>query len=139
MLEILKKSLLQAKYQIAEEICECMEINKIRDIIITIAFDTESICVYCFTQYMIRKKREVFWIELAIDIMIHPLCHIEGAYSVALFHAREVLSIEKSIGNLERILFFYNIPEKLVDEQEAKIIAKEILKIEPNNQVALAV
>lgn len=53
---------------------------------------------------------------------------VEGAYSVALFYARELMLIEKNVKNLERILFFYNIPEKLVDKEEAKYISKEILK-----------
>lgn len=70
--------------------------------------------------------------------MLNPLCFVEGAYSVALFHARELLLNTKSIENMERILFFYDIPEKLVDKEEAEIIAKEILKIEPDNKVVMA-
>lgn len=60
-------------------------------------------------------------------------------YSIALFHARELLLIERSVENLERILIFYNIPEKLLDEEEAQYISKEILEIEPHNKVALGV
>ena len=70
---------------------------------------------------------------------ISPLCFIDGAYSVALFHARELLLIEKNVRNLERILFFYHIPEKLVDQEEAKYIAKKIIKEEPDNEVALEI
>lgn len=111
--------------------------SNIRDIIMTIAYDTENICVYSFIQYMIRKTEKTDWIELAIDVMLNPLCFVEGAYSVALFHARELLSITKSVEALERILFFYNMPERLVELEEAKHIAKEILKLEPNNEIAL--
>ena len=68
--------------------------------------------------------------------MLNPLCFLEGAYSVALFHSRELLKNERNVLNLERILFFYNIPEKLVDKNEAKSIAQEILKLEPDNVVA---
>ncbi len=65
------------------------------------------------------------------------MCFIEGAYSIALFHARELLEINLSSKNLERILFFYNIPEKLVENTEAKLVAKKIIEIEPDNIVAL--
>jgi len=34
---------------------------------------------------------------------------------------------------------FHNIPEKLVDDEEAKYIAREILKIKPNKEIALRV
>lgn len=137
MSEELKKNLLQGKYREAEEKCRHMNMSNIRDIIMTIAYDTENICVYSFIQYMIRKTEKTDWIELAIDVMLNPLCFVEGAYSVALFHARELLSITKSVEALERILFFYNMPERLVEFEEAQHIAKEILKLEPNNEIAL--
>lgn len=139
MIENFKMNLLQGKYKEAEETCKTMDANSIRNMILDIAFETENICIYSFIQYMITKTRKTSWIELAIDVMIHPLCFVEGAYSVALFHAREALLIENNVENLERILFFYNIPEKLVDQEEAKYIAKEILKVEPDNEVALSV
>jgi len=139
MMESFKIYLLQGKYKEADEICKTMNVNSIRDMIMTIAYDTESICIYSFIQYMIEKTRKTSWIELAIDVMLNPLCFVEGAYSVALFHARELLLIENNIKNLERIIFFYKIPEKLIDEKEAKYIAKEILKVEPDNEVALGV
>lgn len=139
IMENFKMILLQGKYKEAEEICKTMDMNSIRDMVMTFAYDTESICIYSFLQYMIGKTRETSWMELAIDVMLNPLCFVEGAYSVALFHARELLLIERSIKNLERIIFFFNIPEKLVNEEEAKCIAKEILKVEPENEVALGV
>lgn len=138
-MENFKMNLLQGKYKEAEEICKSMAANSIRDMIMTVAYDTENICVYSFIQYMIKKTGETSWMELAIDLMLNPLCFVEGAYSVALFHARELLLIEKNVKNLERIIFFYNIPERLVDEEEAKCISKEILKVEPDNEVALSV
>ena len=49
------------------------------------------------------------------------------------------LTLDKSHFITERIIFFYNIPEKLVDEEEAKYISKEILKEQPDNEVALGV
>lgn len=105
-MESFKMNLLQGKYNEAEKSCETMDVNSIRDMVITVAYDTENICIYSFIQYMIEKTKKVSWIELAIDVMLNPLCFVEGAYSVALFHARELLLIEKNIKNLERIIFF---------------------------------
>lgn len=136
MNEKLKIILLQGKYKEAEEICKNMEEANIKDVLITIAYDTENICVYSFVHYMIKITGKVCWIKLAIDIMLNPLCFVEGAYSVALFHARQLLFVNRSVENLERILFFYNIPEKLLDKEEAQLIAEEILKMEPDNEVA---
>lgn len=127
------------KYEEAEAAFEQMEEDQIRNALLSLAFDTESLCAYSFVQYMMRKTEKVFWLRMAAELMMQPLCFIEGAYSIALFHARELLSREKNVENLERILFFYDIPEKLVDREEALQIAKEILKAEPSNPIARAV
>lgn len=136
MMEKIKLNLLQGKYNEVEKKCSSMNVYDIRDLIMNIAYDTESLFVYSFVGYMIERTKSIIWIELAIDILLNPLCFIEGAYSVALFHARNLLLIENNVKNLERIIFFYNMPEKLVDEAEAKKIANEILKLEPDNIIA---
>ena len=68
--------------------------------------------------------------------MINPLCYVEGAYEVALFHTRELLKIDFSVETMEKVIFFHDIPEKLVEEKEAEAVAREIIKIEPDNCVA---
>ena len=85
---------------------------------------------------MYKQTGNESWIEWAIDLLLNPLCVIEGAYSVALFHARELLRKHRNVENLERILFFSDIPEKLVSNGEAISIAREILRIDPNNKAA---
>ena len=137
MIEQLKSCLSQGKYNEARELLKEIDDLSIRDIIMSIAYETENIFVYSFIHYMISMTHKKNWIELGIDVMINPLCFLDGAYSVALFKARELLNCEKSIANQERILFFYNIPEKLICADEAKDIANEILKIDPQNVVAL--
>jgi len=129
----------QGKYPDIEEMCREMNAFEIRDIFMNIAYETESINVYGFIVYMTRKQENIEWIKLTVDIMLNPLCFIEGAYSIALFHARELLRIDRNVENLERLLFFYNVPEKLIDEDEARSIAEELLTIAPDNKVALQI
>jgi len=136
MESILKKLILEGKYSEAEGIITQMNFSEQRDEILNLAYDSESVAVYSFLRYVTEKNKKQFWLELTIDVLINPLCFIEGAYSIALFHARELLDMNLSIKNMERILFFYNIPEKIVDYTEAVLIAKKILEIEPNNEVA---
>ena len=47
--------------------------------------------------------------------------------------------IEYNEKNLEMILFFYDIPEKLITRSEAESIVKALLTIEPDNKVALRI
>lgn len=139
MIEQLKSCLSQGKYNEARELLKEIDDLSIRDIIMSIAYETENIFVYSFIHYMINMTHKKSWIELSIDVMINPLCFLEGAYSIALFHSRELFNCEKSIANQERLLFFYNIPEKLISDDEARDIANEILKIDPQNVIALNV
>lgn len=139
MEEKIKEYILEGNYHLAECICEKMNLSEVRDMLFMLAYHTEKIYVYSFIQYMISKTNSPLWSELAFDVMLHALCFIEGAYSVALFHARELLELEYNAINLERILFFYDIPEKLIKKNEAESIAKELLNIEPDDKVALRI
>ena len=139
MIDSVRLKLQQGQYTEVEEICKEMNLLDFRDVFMNIAYETESINVYGFIVYMIRSEGNKEWIKLAIDILLNSLCFIEGDYSLALFHVRELLKIDRNVENLERILFFYNIPEKLVDDIEAYKIAEEILAIDADNVVALKI
>lgn len=139
MTDIIKSKLERGEYIALEKSIEGMDKIKLRDVMMDIAYETESVNVYGFLSYMMRKHENEEWLKLAVDILLNPLCFMEGAYSVALFHARELLSINRNAENLEKLLFFYNIPEKLIDKEEAYFLAEELLNIEPDNKVALQI
>lgn len=135
----LTRLIFEGQYFATEKKIASLGDNEKKKLILLLAYDSESIAIYSFVRYMVEKYKTQFWLELSIDIMINPLCFVEGAYSIALFHAKELLEMDLSIKNLERILFFYNIPEKLIDDAEAEAIAKKIIELEPENIVALEV
>ena len=137
MKDLIRLKLKQGKYIELEEICKEIDAEELQNLMLELAYEMESINVYGFVRYMIEKERKESWIRLAINIMLNPLCFIEGAYSIGLFHARELLAIDRNVENLERLLFFYNIPEKLIDYEEASSIAEELLLMESDNEVAL--
>ena len=116
-----------------------MDPSDVHNTILTLAYDTESISIYSFIQYMITKGNAALWIKLAMEVMMYPLCYIEGAYFAALFRAREMLKLEYNAINLESILFFYDIPDKLIKKNEVESIAKELMKMEPDNKAALSI
>ena len=126
------------KYKEAASMCDHLDSRNIIDVFLRIAFESENISIFTFAQYMFEKTDEECWSELMIEIMIHPLCFVEGAYSVALFYARKAIEKEKNARNLERILFFYEVPEKLVSYEEACAISKELLQIEPDNKLVVS-
>ena len=140
MLEEIETDILNAKYEQVAKKFKNMSDEDIHDIIyFNIADKTESLSVYGFTQYMFKKTGNTVWLSLSVSIMAYILCCMEGAYAVGIFHARELVSLEKNIDNLILLLSFYGLPERLMKEEEAESIAKEILKLDINNEIALNV
>jgi len=140
MLQEIETDILNAKYKQVAKKFKNMSDEEIHDIIyFNIADRTESLSVYGFTEYMFKKTGNTVWLSLSVSIMAYILCCMEGAYAVGIFHARELVSLEKNIDNLILLLSFYGLPEHLMDDEEAKKVAKEILALDTNNKEALAV
>lgn len=102
----LKKLVLEGFYHEAENLMLTIPLNAQRDIIMDLAYDTESIAIYGFLRYMLEKNKTKYLLEMTIDVMINPLCFVEGAYEVALFHTRELLKIDFSVETMEKVIFF---------------------------------
>lgn len=132
----LKNYILNGKYDEAKEICDSMSMEDIKNEIIQIAYQTESLSVYAFSEYMSSFKDCIEWNKLIIEILINPLCFIEGAYSIAFHYSKQLLKKEYSIDNMERLLFFYDIPERLLEKEKALDIAKSIIQIDSMNAIA---
>lgn len=124
------------EYEKAADLLIGMENAKIRDTLILITLNTESLSVLGFAIYMSNRTQSEFWYDIVIALLLTPLCHLEGAYSFAFFYAKEELRLDRSEENLTQLLFFNEIPEKLLPNTEALEIAKEILSMNPDNTVA---
>ena len=124
------------KYEEAAKICSRHSLKEIKDSLLTEAYETSDFSFYSFSLYMFTETRKNEWIEISLSLVIGPLCFVDGAYSIGLFHARQLLANEYSIQNLEMLLFFYNLPEKLLENKEAIDIAKQLLVIDSNNKIA---
>ena len=112
-------------------------IEEVYDFLIDLACDTKNIVVYGFVFYLISRKEIHIFHSLASDILAFPLCSLQRAYALALFHARRALELDpENIEHLQFLILFYDIPEKLIEESEALKIAKEILKRNPESNLA---
>ena len=139
VLKEIEEGILNAQYEKVAKKFKNMSDEEIHDIIyFNIADRTESLSVYGFTQYMFRKTGNTVWLSLSVSIMAYVLW-MEGAYAVGIFHARELVLLEKNIDNLILLLSFYGLPEHLMNDEEPEKIAKEILELDSNNETAISV
>ena len=139
MLERIVRLINCGKYEECENICQNLNFPEIKDYFLKQAYVTSSFSLYSFVVYMVTKTDDNRWHDLALSLVIGPLCFIEGAYSIGLFHARQLVKKDFCVKNLVQVLFFYTIPEKLINKDEALEIANQVLKLDPNNQVALQI
>lgn len=138
LLKEIEEGILNAQYEQVAKKFENMGDKDIHDMInFYIADRTESLSVYGFTQYMFKKTGNTLWLNLSVIIMAYTLCWMEGAYAVGIFHARELVSLKKNVDNLLLLLSFYGLSEHLMNDDEAEKVAKEILALDTNNEIAL--
>lgn len=126
----------EGKYDLAFDIIENNDIDGIRNTILEISYDTESISVLGFSIFALNYTNDEFWFELVIEILLNVFSFIEGAYSMAFYYSRKVSEMNRSKENLIRLLFFYELPEKLLKDDEAAEIANEILLMDSSDMIA---
>lgn len=127
------------KYDEGAKLCSMVAPNQLKEFLLKTAYDTSDFSLYSFAVHMFAETDGIEWLETALSLVIGPLCFVDGAYSIGLFHARQLLAKEYSVKNLEMLLFFHDLPEKLVGRDEALEIAARILRLEPGNQLALRI
>lgn len=131
----LQNMIMNVEFKQAENIFLKLTSQEQRDIIEQLAYDTESMIIYLFVQYLNQKSESVMFHEMEFDMLTNALCHIEGAYQMALFHNQRLLELlPDSVKYMEWMLSFYDI--RVIDIDKTLSIANRVLELDCNNVVA---
>jgi len=110
--------------------------NEIENHFMELSFKTENILFYSFIFDMIKENEKASLHYIASLMLSQPLCHIEGAYQAAFFHAKRAVELDEDNVELKEFLLFFNdIPDKLLNDSEAKEIANKILNVKPESEI----
>ena len=135
MYNILYDMIMKVEFKEAEKIFIKMSSDKQKEVIEQLAYNTENMIVYTFIQYMNEKEEKILFHEIEFDILTNALCHVEGAYQMALYHNQRLLDlVPDSVKYMEWMLSFYDV--KIIDKEKAVTIANKILDIDLNNIIA---
>ena len=87
---------------------------------------------------MIKVEESSELHDLAFLLLVYPLSEVEGALEAAYYHADASIQLTngKEIKSLLQMLLLYAIPDPIISDSEAFKVAKQILKLDPNNHVA---
>jgi len=100
--------------------------------------DTGLISIYTFVCFLLLEQESIRMHYCAAAILEYGLCTMKGAYSSALFHVRRAAELSPNdISCQRRLLFFFAIPDQVMDIKEAKSIAQKILLKDPTDAKAL--
>ena len=87
------------------------------------AADTDSIIILGFLSYILSIQNTAFYHQVISEALIQ-MCWLEGGYNLAFYHACKLLE------------FFNTIPEKLLSEEKAYTLSKEIIAEKPDSIAA---
>ncbi|WP_121639510.1 hypothetical protein [Virgibacillus sp. Bac330] len=134
----LKGLILSGNLEEAKKISSNLSIEELDATLTDIAFHNSSITNYAFVMSLIIEDEKVELHGIAFDMLVNPLCHIDGAYYTALYHAKRCVELtnQQDVGYLTNLLFLHDVPETVVSEKEAFNVAKKILTLDPNNEIA---
>lgn len=110
--------------------------DSLENILVELGFEVHSLALYTLMISMIINRVTEKRHDTAIDLLIHPLCRYEGAYTLALYHARKNIALKPSLENRTLLLFFHDVPDKLVTKDEAIEVARYILNEDSSCWVA---
>lgn len=136
----IKEFIILGKFQNAEEEINRCNITEeaLENIILDVGFNQKNICAYSFTCFLLNKNEIVKYHEIASTLMEIEFCYLEGAYQVALYHTRRIIELcPDDVEWKEKIFYFNQIPDVVLENNEVEQIARDILRKDPTNERAL--
>ena len=133
----LRDRILRGQFDEGLELTANAPLDDLRDALVGLAFETESLACYAFCVAM-AERDGARGHGLASDVLAtSSLCRLPGAYQAAFFHAKRAVKLAPSdVGYREFLLFFHGHPEQVLSRDEAVAIARDLLELDPDNEAA---
>lgn len=127
----------QLRFDEAFDQIKDIPVDDLSTMLISMTHERSDIRPLTFVVSRLTEDRNWKWHYLTSLLLSQPLCHLEGAYSAAFYHANEAVKLAPDDWTLkEYLLFFHCIPDRLLSDDDARVVAKQILEKDPNNQTA---
>lgn len=127
----------EGRFTEAADLAVNLSPQRLEDELVEVAFDTGSFAPYEVAAELIKRNETAVYHYIASVILATALSHLDNAYEMAYAHARRSVELAPSEHSYqEYLLFFYQIPDQLLPEDEAKQIARDLLLKDPENEAA---
>ena len=113
------KHVINMDFDEAYEIVRSLSEEELEELMLDIGFKTMNLTVYSFMNYVLQREETSSIHSLISLLMAHPLCHMEGAYTISLYHARKAIELSpQDVSYYEDILFFEGNPHVYLSKEE---------------------
>ena len=135
--EDIKFYVLNGKFEEIKNIMSNIDFMEFEEVYISCAHEQENIMFYTCILDMMKANETAELHDLAFLLLVYPLSEVEGALEAAYYHADASIQLTngKEIKSLLQMLLFM-LYDPIISDSEAFKVAKQILKLDPNNHVA---
>lgn len=137
MIKNFLQSVKVGKFEEAKAYIKDMSSEDMHNSLIDLGFKTECVPLYTFVTFLLIEKETATLHYCAAMLIAQCFVYIEGSYSMGLFHARRSVELAPDDPSYkEYLLLYYNIPDKLLNKEDAEAIANALLSQDPSNITA---
>lgn len=134
----LKNEILKGEFELARKTMKSIPQREFEQFMMGQPYEDEKeIVFYFFLVDLIGEKEEVKYHMLASSIMAYRLNWMPGAYNVSMRHVQRAMKLEPdAIIHKKRMLLYYEIPERLISDENALCYAKKVHEVDPTYSTA---
>ncbi|CAD7360540.1 MULTISPECIES: hypothetical protein [Staphylococcus] len=138
MQDLIKKHVLNGEFEAVKNLMSATDFLAFEEAYISSAHEEESVMYYTCLLDMIKAEETAEIHDLAFLLLVYPLSDVPGALDAAYYHAKSSIDLTegKEVKSLLQMLLLHAIPEPVISDKRAFSVAKQILKLDPNNKVA---
>ncbi|MCU5746925.1 hypothetical protein N9R04_09570 [Staphylococcus sp. SQ8-PEA] len=138
MQDLIKKHVLNGEFESLKQLMSESDFMDFEEAYISCAHEVESTMFYTCILDLMKEEETAELHDLAFLLLVYPLSELKGALDSAYYHADASIKLTdgKEVKSLLQMLLLHAVPEQVISDKEAMEVARQILKLDPSNNVA---
>ncbi|PKI14570.1 hypothetical protein CW743_05010 [Staphylococcus shinii] len=138
MKDLILKHVLNGEFESVKRLMSQTDFMEFEEVYISSAHEAENIMFYTCILDMMKVEETAEMHDLAFLLLVYPLSDLQGALDSAYYHAESSIKLTegKEVKSLLQMLLLHAVPEPVISDKKAFEISRQILKLDPTNNVA---
>ncbi|MEB7835355.1 hypothetical protein [Staphylococcus equorum] len=138
MKDLIQKHVLNGEFESVKRLMSQTDFMEFEEAYISSAHEVESVMFYTCILDMMKVEETAEMHDLAFLLLVYPLSELQGALDSAYYHAESSIKLtdSKEVKSLLQMLLLHAVPEPVISDKKAFDVSRQILKLDPSNNVA---